>query len=189
MNIEYKDYVIEIIDETYYSLNSTDNTYNYEKIFIVGNETDYSTKYGIRIKNSEDEIIRDCLLVCGKGAGTSVCKETCVIDGETAFICISNVVVSLSLIGLQLNWYKEVDFATAFGIYKMNEDFIIHGEMSITRINKNGEIIWQQSGSDIFVLPMPRDSPVDNFHIDNNMIFVQSWDERKYCISYNGEIS
>ena len=187
MNIEYNDYVIEIIDEICYSLNSTDNTYNYDKVFVVGNETDYSTKYGIRIKNSANEIIKNCLLVCNTGAGTSVCKETCVIDEKTIFICISNVVVSLSLIELELNWFKEVDFATAFGIYKMNEDFIIHGELSITRLNKSGEIIWQQSGSDIFVLPC--DFPIDNFYIKDNMIFVQSWDESKYCISYNGEIT
>ena len=30
--------------------------------------------------------------------------------------------------GLKLNWYKEVDFATAFGIYKLYDDFIIHGK-------------------------------------------------------------
>ena len=187
MNIEYKNFVIEIIDETCYLLNSKNNTYNYNKVYVVGTETEYSTKYGIRIKNSENEIIKDCLLVCNTGAGTSVCKETCVIDAETVFICISNVVVSLSLIELELNWFKEVDFATAFGIYKMNEDFIIHGELYITRINKKGEIIWQQSGSDIFVLPC--DFPTENFCIKDNKIFVQSWDERKYRISYNGEIT
>ena len=187
MNIKYKNYVIEIIDEICYSLNSADNIYNYDKVFIVGTETECPTKYGIKIKTFDDEIIKDCLLVCKTGAGTSVCKETCVLDEETIFICISNVVVSLSLTDLDLNWFKEVDFATAFGIYKMNEDFIVHGELSITRINKDGKIIWQQSGSDIFVLPC--DFPIDNFYIKGNMIFVQSWDERKYCISYNGEIT
>ena len=188
MNIKYKNCIVELIDETSYTLNSSDNIHNYDKIISDDGISDNPTRYGINIRDSSGIVIKSCLLIGGSGAGTSVGRESCVIEEDTLFVCISNEIFSLSLINLELNWYKEVDFATAFGIYKMNEDFIIHGEMSITRINKNGEIIWQQSGSDIFVLPMPRDSPVDNFHIDNNMIFVQSWDERKYCISYNGEI-
>ena len=188
MNIKYTNCIVELIDETSYTLNSSDNIHNYDKIISDDGISDNPTKYGINIRDSSGIVIKSCLLIGGSGAGTSVGRESCVIEEDTLFVCISNEIFSLSLINLELNWYKEVDFATAFGIYKMNEDFIIHGEMSITRINKNGEIIWQQSGSDIFVLPMPRDSPVDNFHIDNNMIFVQSWDERKYCISYNGEI-
>ena len=60
MNIKYKNYVIEIIDEICYSLNSADNIYNYDKVFIVGTETECPTKYGIKIKTFDDEIIMIC---------------------------------------------------------------------------------------------------------------------------------
>lgn len=111
------------------------------------------------------------------------------ISEDNLYICVSNQIFSLSLITFQLNWYKEVDFATAFGIYKLNEDFIIHGELYITRINKKGEIVWQHSGSDIFVSQNPKNFPTDNFYIKDNMIFAESWDEGKYCIAYDGKMT
>ena len=184
MNIEYKNYFIEIIDETDYS---NKNSSCYKKNFVSGNQSDYSTKYGIKIKNSSNELINSCLLVGATGSGTSPNEKSCLIEDDILFICISNLVFSLSLIELNLNWYKEVDFATAFGIYKMNDDFIIHGELYITRLNKKGEIIWQKSGSDIFVSPSSVNFPTDNFYIKDNMIFAKSWDERKYQISYDGD--
>jgi len=64
----------------------------------------------------------------------------------------------------------------------MYNDFIIHGELEITRINKNGNIIWQNSGSDIFVT---LDGDNDLKIIENN-IYVESWDGRKYKFDYNG---
>ncbi len=188
VNIKYNDYLIEIINETDYSSSSNKNSSHYEKNFVAGNQSDYSTKYGIKIKNSSDELINSCLLVGATGSGTSPDEKSYLIEDDTLFICISNLVFSLSLIELNLNWYKEVDFATAFGIYKMNDDFIIHGELYITRLNKKGEIIWQKSGSDIFVSPSSANFPTDNFYIKDNMIFAKSWDERKYQILYDGEI-
>lgn len=188
MNIKYKDYTIELIEETN-SLNPTDNSYKYDNVISDGGTSDCSSKYGILIKDSTGKITRNCLLIGTSGCGQSLCKESCLISEDNLYICVSNKVFSLSLKVFQLNWYKEVDFATAFGIYKLNDDFIIHGELYITRINKNGEIIWQHSSSDIFVSPNPKNFPTDNFYIKENMIFAKSWDERKYCISYDGKMT
>jgi hypothetical protein len=44
-----------------------------------------------------------------------------------------------------------LDFATCFSIYKYEKDFIVHGEIDISRITINGDIKWQYSGADIFV--------------------------------------
>ena len=164
----------------------------YSKVYSTNNDenekniiSDSSTCYGIIIKDSFNEIKDSCLLVCSTGGPTDCNPNSYLVENNTFYICISNVVFSLELSELKLNWYKEVDFATAFEIYKMNDDFIIHGELYITRINKDGKIIWQQSGSDIFVL----ENGNDCFFIENDIIKVQSWDNRKYCITYDGIIS
>lgn len=188
MNIKYKEYIIELIDETWDSLDSSDKSYKYETVISDGGTSECPCKYEIKIKDCSEKEIKSCLIIGTSGCGQALCKESCVIIEDSLYICVSNKVFSLSLMNLQLNWCKEVDFATAFGIYNMNEDFIIHGELYITRINKKGEIIWQHSGSDIFVSASPKNYPTDNFYIKDNLIFAQSWDERKYCISYDGII-
>lgn len=43
-----------------------------------------------------------------------------------------------------------MDFAACFEIFKYDVDYIIHGELSITRIDANGNEIWNFSGRDIF---------------------------------------
>ena len=64
-------------------------------------------------------------------------------DNNSIIICCGNALFSLSLPELKLNWKKEIDSSTAFEIFKMNEDYIIHGELEISRIDKYGNILWQ----------------------------------------------
>lgn len=190
MEIKFCDYTIELFEDNTYSLNSADNIFNYDEIYNCGGIHTYSTKYGIKIYDQYNEVITSCLLAPGCGGGpTGLQNNSFIIDGNLLLICVSNIVFSISLPTLDLEWYKEVDIATAFAIYKMNEDFIIHGELEITRINKSGNIIWQISGSDIFVVHNNSTNfPIDNFYIKDNLIYTQSWDERTYCISYEGKI-
>jgi len=50
-----------------------------------------------------------------------------------------------------LQWKTKADVATCFEIFKYRSDYIVHGEMAISRLSADGDIIWQQSGADIFV--------------------------------------
>ena len=43
------------------------------------------------------------------------------------------------------------NYPTAFEIFKIENGFIIHGELEITRIDNDGKVIWQNGGADIFV--------------------------------------
>ena len=52
---------------------------------------------------------------------------------------------------MNLKWNTQADEVTCFQIYVLQEDYIIHGELEISRIDKNGNIKWQYSGADIFV--------------------------------------
>lgn len=165
--------------------------FEYTKVYSASTDENHkpsvpadSTRYGIIIRNSLKEITDNCLLVYSTGGPSSIDKKSYIVEDDTIYVCISNMVFSLEINGLKLNWYTEVDFATAFEIYKMNDSFIIHGELYITRLNKSGKIIWQQSGSDIFV----QQDGSDCFYIKDNIIHAKSWDNIKYCIDYSGKL-
>jgi len=178
------DYVIEIIDDREYSENSTDNILIYKEIYKTDDER-ISTKHGIVIKDKNNQIFSSAIMLASGGA-TGIHERSYIIENNRVLLlCVSNWLFSLTIPILELNWKKEIDSVSAFGIYKMNDDYIVHGELEISRINKNGTIIWQNSGSDIFVLP----NGINNFYIKDNKIYTQSWDERKYCFTYEGKIT
>jgi hypothetical protein len=56
--------------------------------------------------------------------------------------------VDLPLLGVE--WSREVDWATCFGVYRAGDDYLSHGELSIARVGRDGKIKWQVSGRDIF---------------------------------------
>ena len=52
---------------------------------------------------------------------------------------------------LQLKWLTRADQATCFGIYRSGKFYIVHGEIEISKLDRNGKIVWRFGGSDIFV--------------------------------------
>jgi hypothetical protein len=116
-------------------------------------------------------------------AGPTVVHEhSCSIDNDKIYVCVGNHAFCLKIPELQLIWKHEIDEATNFGIYPFHTDFIIHGELSITRITKEGIIVWQKYGSDIFTTQEAK----DDFYIEDDYIYAQSWDGRNYQFDYDG---
>jgi hypothetical protein len=109
---------------------------------------DYCTKIGIKVKKNDKNI--NSAIICSYG-GSPLNNSTYVIENDAIIICCGNSIFSLKLPGLKLNWNVEVDESMIIGMKKMNNDYIIHGEQAISRVNKDGRIIWQKYGSDIFV--------------------------------------
>ncbi|NUY82349.1 hypothetical protein HUK80_15700 [Flavobacterium sp. MAH-1] len=77
---------------------------------------------------------------------------------------------------LEIIWRTQADDITCFQILKVDNEFIIHGEMEISKLDGNGNIIWQRGGRDIFVT---RDG-VDDFKIKDNIIFVKDFENNLY---------
>jgi len=79
-------------------------------------------------------------------------------------------------------WQIKADDATCFQVFTINQDYIVHEELNITRIGKDGQIQWQNSGADIFT----REDENDNFKIDNEVIEVRDWENKIYKVDLNG---
>ena len=178
--VEYfQDSIIEIFEDKTYTHDSNDNINNYLFEYFSKQDEYYSSKFGIIINNN-DKIINSAI-IWGHGGYTSLSYGNYIIEDNLIMICCGNTLFSLSLPELKLNWKIEIDEVSAFEITKMNDDYIIRGELAISRISKEGKIIWQKYGSDIFI------TWDEDFYFDiiDNNIFTISWDGNKYKFNYD----
>ncbi len=180
LELKFEDNTIHCFEDPTYSTNSTDNIHGYDLVFCEDKEYRSTVKYGI-FSYIGDTLIKSAIIF-GYGGATSIHKDTVLLMDSSLILCICDSVVSLSLPELSLNWQKKCDDVTCFRIFPFENDFLIHGELTITRIRKTGEIVWQRSGSDIFVLP----NGGENLKIENGVIFAESWDGRKYRFKGDG---
>ena len=184
MTVEYKDYTIEIIDDSNYTLNSTDNivSYNIEYFGEMAN-TDkvYPTsKHGLRIREDEKELTS--AIICEVGTATTIHNKSFIIKDDTLLICCCDKVYSLKLPALKLNWKKRLDPATCFGIYSFKDDFIIHGELEVTRIDIEGNEKWKFGARDIFVTPGK-----EAIDVMQDKIKLRDWEGYEYLLDENGQ--
>lgn len=99
-------------------------------------------------------------------------------------VCCSNTVFKLSIPELNLEWKTQADFAACFGIYYLDKDYLVHGELEITRLNKYGQIVWQRSGRDIWTTP----EGYDDFGVFKNYILATDWRYYRYKFNFNGKL-
>lgn len=151
MTSKFQDYLIEIVDEPDFRLNSTDNGFVYSKIYFDEEGYKPTSKHGIKITKGGQAIAS--VLVCETGGATGIHDNSYIIKNHSLFLCCCDTIYSFGLPGLTLNWKKELDPATCFSIYSFKDDFIVHGEMEVKRINQNGDVNWSFGGGDIFVTP------------------------------------
>ena len=116
------------------------------------------------------------------GGGTEIGKNSTIIEDDRFLICCSDSVFCLSIPDLALLWRRQADEATCFEIFKYQDSYIVHCELNISRLNKNGEVLWQQSGADIFTTLDGK----NDFIITENYILATDWENRQYKFDFNG---
>jgi len=181
MKLEIDKYRIELIDESNYSSNSTDNLFHYEQQYA--NEQEYKPTTQIGIKLYEDETMIANAIIKSTGGASGIHQTSQILSKDCLAICCSESVFELSIPKLSLNWITKADDATCFQIFKYKQDYIIHGELNITRISKNGKILWQNSGADIFTT----EEGEDDFLIQNEIIEVKDWNNKLYKFNLDGK--
>ena len=173
--------ILELFDEASYTSGS-DNKSAYELYhFTDGYQNPYGTPHGIRLFKADLEI-NSCLLI-GSG-GTTVHPTSAILDGDSLLVCCGDTVFSLELPSLRLRWKTQVDLAACFQIYSIEDEYIIHGEVNVSRLNRQGDIVWSFSGCDIFV-------SLDNeptFAIYDDHIALVDWEKNKYELDFNGKV-
>jgi len=179
MITNYKDYTIEVINDSEHTVGNVDNLRNYSKVY-TSNLSHENCKHGIIIKQN-DEIISSAI-ICEIGISMRILENSFLIKNDSIFICCERKIYSLAIPELNLNWSIECDLATCFGIHEFEDDFIIHGETEISRLTERGLIKWQFNGRDIFVT---MDGQKD-FEIIGNTIKLKDFENNDYILNGNG---
>lgn len=175
-------YRIDIYSEQTFTESSADNFNQYDFIYFDKSKYDFPSAFGIKI--FEDDKLIKSAVIGSIGGGTDIHDTSTIIEKDRILICCADTIFCLSIPDLSLVWQTIADQATCFEIYKYQDNYIVHGELEISRLDKDGKILWQQSGADIFTTLDGK----DNFELKDTYILATDFENRIYKISYNGQL-
>jgi len=182
VTLQHNDLTIELFDDSSYVVNSIDSPTQYDIIYNGDNydDLDFPTRHAIKVFESQ-QLIKSAILL-GAGGATGISSDAAFVDNENLIIRCSNQVFNLTLPELSKNWRVKPDSATCFSIHKYQDTYIVHGEMSISRIDRMGKILWNYGGADIFVC-LYEGTP---FEMHKDFISMTDFNGSKYKIDYEG---
>ncbi len=175
-------YRIDIFADQTITKGTEDNVNQYDFAYFDKSEYVFPSVFGIKIY--QGDLLLKSAVIGSMGGGTVIHDSSTIIEKDRLLICCSDTIFCLSIPDLTLMWRTKADQATCFEIYKYQDSYIIHGELEISRLDKDGKILWQQSGADIFTTLDGQDS----FIITDNYILATDWENRKYKFDFNGNL-
>ncbi|PRD56801.1 hypothetical protein [Sphingobacterium gobiense] len=180
---QYNDLTIEILDEQDYRFGPAGNYFSYKKQYFGIDAQEYPTsKHGIKVWR-DDQVIDSCIII-GSGGTTGVHQNSSLLDDEHLLLCCCDTIFCLTLPCLKLEWKTQADPATCFQVFKLQDDYAVHGEFQIVRIDKKGKIKWEFGAADIFVSVDYK----EEFKIENDGILLTDFSNTKYKIDFDGRL-
>ncbi len=173
-------YQIDIYRDETFTKGSANNLHTYEIEHFDESEYIFPTMFGI--KAFKDNNLLSSAIVGSIGGGTGIDKTSVLYEDTRLIICCSDSIFCLSIPNLTLLWRTQADQACCFEIYRYQDSYIVHGEFEISRLDKNGRVIWQRSGSDIFTTV----SGKDDFKLKETFIIATDFVDRIYKFDYDG---
>ncbi len=179
----YKDFIIDVLDEATYQHGSEHHHFNYHKVYFGNDEEQHpSSKHGIKI-HREGQIIDSCIII-GSGGATGIHQSSSLMDNDQLIICCCDTIFCLMAPELNLKWKTQADQATCFQIFKLQKDYVVHGELQVTRLGKDGKILWQFAGKDIFVSLEGE----EEFKLADDHIMLTDFGKTRYKIDFDGNL-
>ena len=170
------DYEIHVFEE-HYRGSFVDCPVRYSNVHIKDDECSSITCVGLVIYKNEEQI--NSALIGNTGGAGGVNKSTVIFEEERIVACCCDAVFCLSIPELSLLWETKCDLATCFQIFPYQNNYIVHGELEITRLDDNGKIVWQFSAKDIFS---------GKFEITSEYILATDWDNDEFKLDFDGNL-
>lgn len=115
----------------------------------------------------------------------SYVEDCAVLEGEILSVLQNDVVVQLNIKNGTVINYKELDsFGCNYGIYRVQNGYIIYGEIEITMLDLDLNKKWSFSGKDIFVSMSEKKA----FELCKNSIRLYDFEENFYEIDFSGKL-
>ena len=141
-----------IVDEPDYPLNSPDKSLAYP--WPLARSYPWEIDLGTGLFGSRHGVLVNDrpTVIIGGGFGTTVHSHSALILEDRLLVAVGDHVACFSLQPFELEWSVEVDFATCFGLHfsATHNALISHGEVTISRLSRQGEVLWCEGGRDIF---------------------------------------
>lgn len=172
---------ISIIPAVTYSLNSPDNRhYDFEYNPENHSQHDFWDAFHIHIDLFIKEY--DIVLV---GEYTKEVLDHAVLEGNVLTVMMGCEVSQIDITTGEMTLHRRFEcFGSTFGIYPIQDGYIIWGELEIIRLNAGLEKCWSFSGRDIFV----SNSGKEPFEICENSIKLNDWEDNFYELDFNGRL-
>ena len=171
---------VNITIDTTYTVESTDNK-PYDLIINprhLGHSDMYKV-FSVQI-NLFSKIIDIALI----GDFYSYEKDCAVLEDELLTILQNDAIVQLNIIDGTMTNFKEFDcFGCNYGIYRVQNGYIIYGEIEIIMLDLKFNKKWSFSGKDIFVSMSEKKA----FEIYENSIKLHDFEGNFYEIDFSGK--
>ena len=160
-----------------YVIDSKDNA-RYDIVYNPDNHREFYKVFSIEIFNNSKDmkiaLVGDCYS----------CDENCaILDGNILTILQNDVISQINVITGELVFYTNIeDFGCNFGIYEIETEYIIYGEIEIKMLDFNFNTKWKFSGRDIFVSVSGKNS----FELCKDRIKLYDFNDDYYEIDFNG---
>ncbi len=170
-------YRLDVFRDATFVKGSLDNLNRYDFEYFDQGDYVFPTMVGISVFE-KDNLIKSAI-IGSAGGGTGIYEGSVIYEEARILICCSDSIFCLSIPELSLLWRTQADQATCFEIYKFQDNYVVHGECEISRLDQNGRIIWQKSGADIFVTLDSNDS----FELTDNFIIARDFRNHIYRLT------
>jgi hypothetical protein len=176
-----RQYQIDVYRDETFTKASADNLHTYDIEHFDESEYIFPTMFGIKVFK-DDKLVKSAI-IGSIGGGTGIHKNSVIYEDTRVLICCSDSIFCLSIPDLSLLWRTQADQACCFEIFKYQNDYIVHGELEISRLDKHGKILWQQSGADIFTTA----SGEHDFELTKDFIIATDFENKLYKFGYDGK--
>jgi len=164
---------VEVVDERCYTFGSVDNSRRYGHEVLPEPETRSvpAAIHGVLLNGQ-------ALAVFGDSRCTGVHAASAIAAGDLVFLAVGGHVVCFQLQPFKVWWQLEVDDASCFGIHHsvQHDALISHGELAISRFSRDGRLLWQTGGADIFS---------EGFALKPEGVEAVDFSGRRYLFSYD----
>lgn len=112
-------------------------------------------------------------------------SQCAALEGATLTVLMDDEIFVLDLESISLVRHTAIGDESYFAIYPIENGYIIHGEQTILRLNRNFEQVWRFGGSDIFVT---QNNGEGSFAIADDRIYLEDWNGYKFILDLDGKL-